>query len=331
MKALRTYLTKSGIIKLRDDLDFILDRLVRKEVGPDIYQQLYGLEQRVSRLMSQLWQSKTEKAAKLVLGYLQQYGKELNTLQAQAIAQGLNVVMGKELVTAVKDTKLIDHIHYAYDMAGNATATKLQLPYALTFVDQKAKDWLAKDTTYWMGNFYNQFIKDAVTATVTEYAINQGQPYSVVGQKIKEVIAGNFPIPPKYLPGSYIRAEGYFSGLASNAVTRATIFGRIEPMVAAEVETYEILNAGDARVCPLCRHMNGKTFSISHAVDMRDKYLAATTPDDIKNIGQWRTLKEVKDWDVAQLAASGMSIPPFHFMCRCDIVVSTFAEYVIPA
>lgn len=189
------------------------------------------------------------------------------------------------------------------------------------------KKWLDNDFTFWIGNFYNSFIQSAVTSTVIEYAINQGQNAWVTGQRVKDVISGIYDIPPKYLPGSYIRSEAYWQGLATEAITRSAVFGVIEPMLAAEVETYEIINAGDERVCPLCRHMNGKTFSIQHAVELRDNFLNSTTPTEVKTIHPWRTLKEVKDWDEATLAANGMQLPSFHFFCRCDIVAKTFKEY----
>jgi len=324
-------MTKGHALRLVDDLEYIVGYLVRKDSSArDAYKKLKELEDSLASKLTQLWQGQSAAATKVMVDYLKKYGKQLTETHAQAAAAGLKLYMGKGFVKATKDEDLVSHIFYSYDMVGKQTAKVLDVPYAFTFVDKNMMTWLDKDFNFWIGNFYNTFIQDAVTLTVQEYAINQGQNAWTTGQRIKDVINGQYEIPPKYLPGSYIRAEAYWQGLATNAITRAAVFGAIEPMLAAEVETYEIINAGDERVCSLCRHMNGKTYSINHAVDLRDKFLSATSPVEVKTIHPWRSLKQVKDWDQATLAANGMQLPDFHFHCRCDIVAKTFKEYDQP-
>gem|GEM_PF-3372583 len=330
MKNIANCLTTYERLQLADDIDYILEYLVRKEASPDIARRLYQIEQELTSLLNKFWNAKSKKAAEMVIKALKIYGKKLTALHAEVIANKLEEPMSHELVKVVRDRKLIDHVMYAYDMVGKQTAKELQLPYALTFVDKQAKEWLAKDMTYWIGQYYNNHIKEAVTSAVVEYAIEQGQGPWATGQRIKDILAGTYEIPPKFMPKAYIRAEAYWQGLANNAITRAAVFGRIEPMVAADVETYEIINANDTRVCPLCRFMNGKRFSMQHAVEMRNKFLSAENPEDIKTIHPWRTLKEVKEWDDAKLAANGMSLPDYHFHCRCTIIATTFREYDKP-
>lgn len=311
---------------LAEALNNFLDQIEKRStVGYEVRRR--QLENKINQVIQRAWVAQTEKARKQAVRLLEQYGRQLEKLDAQAIADGLAPVMGSELVQVVADEGLVDHVHYAYDMAGVRMAKQLKLPYALTFVDQRARDWLVKDTVYWIGNFYNEHIRDAVTKTTIQYAIEEGQNYWTTGQRIKEVLAGTYDIPPKYLPASYVRAEAYWQLVSCEAVTRATVFGSIEPMLAADVEEYEILTAEDERVCPLCGRMHGKKFKIKHAVELRDKFLNSKTPEDAKLVHPWHRIQEIDSWEPEALARKGMSLPSFHGHCRCDIVVSKFREY----
>lgn len=303
-------------------LDNFLDR-VEKRSAIDYEMQRRRLEQKINQIIQQAWAAQTEKAFKEAVRLLEQYSRQLEKLDAQAIADGLAPVMSGELVQVAVSNKLVDHIHYTYDMAGQKTARQLKLSYAFTFTDQRAKDWLVKDTIYWIGNFYNDFIKNAVIKTVIQYAVKEGQDQWTTGQRIKEILAGTYEIPPKYLPASYIRAEAYWELVAGNATTRATVFGSIEPMLQADVKEYEIITAADERVCPICSRMNGKKFKIEHAVELRDKLLNAKTPEDVKTIHPWYRAQEIDSWEPEALARKGMALPPFHGLCRCDIVALT--------
>jgi len=320
---MNTQLLMSNLAKA---LDNFLEQMEKRSTV-DYEARRRRVEQKINQIIQQAWTAQTEKAYKEAVKLLKKYGNELTELNAQAIAEGIAPAMSNELVQIVADKGLVDHVHYAYDMAGQRTAAWLKLPYALTFVDQQAKDWLSKDTVYWIGNFYDHFIREAVTKTVIQYAVEEGQNYWTTGQRIKEVLAGTYEIPPKYLPTTYVRAEAYWQLVSCEAVTRATVFGSIEPMLAADVEEYEILTAEDERVCPLCGRMHGKKFKIGHAVKLRDKFLGAKTPEAVKTAHPWNKVQEIDSWEPEALAGIGMALPSFHANCRCDIVVSEFKEY----
>lgn len=321
-------LSKADRQAMIENIDFILGYInIAKRAKPedDYAAKKRRMEARINKILADTWNEKSSEATARARELLAYTG--ITAATAAIIADSLELTMKQLFVNVVMDKKLVDHIHYAYDMAGKRTAKKLKLPYYLTIVDERAKNWLARDMVYWIGQFYNDHIKEAVTKTVIQYAIEEGQNAWTTGQRIKDVLAGTYEIPPAYLPKSYIRAEAYWQGLAANATTRATVFGGVEPMVQAGVIEYEILTAGDERVCQICRPMHGRKFSIEQAVRLRDRVLGAKTPGDIKNIHQWPKVNEVADWDNDTLAAHGMNLPPFHFHCRCDVVASKFKSY----
>ncbi len=331
MKNLAKYLSYEERLQAINNIDYILEFIgipvaKRAKKEPDWETQKRLLEAKVNHIISRSWEEKVKESTAKAIEILEIGG--VTAAAAKVISGALEPILGLGLTArVVTDTKLIDHVLYAYDMAGRRTAKLLKLPYALTFVDEKAKAWLTKDLIYWIGQYYNEHIKEAVTKTVIQYAIEEGQNAWTTGQRIKDILTGTYEIPPDYLPRSYIRAEAYWEGLASNAITRATVFGSVEQWVQAEVTEYEILTAEDERVCSICGHMHGKKFTIEQAVGLRDKTLNAKSPEDIKEINPWPKLSEIKDWDSDKLAAGGMQLPPFHFHCRCDVVATEFKEY----
>lgn len=321
---------RAELISAIDHILYYLIQPMRKDAIEDdvISRKLQKTEDKITNILLDAWSAQSGLAYEKAVNELKKAGKELSEVQSAEIAAGLEDILSKGMLEVViKDNKLVDHIYYAYDMVGKQTAKKLKVPYAFTIIDQESKDWLQKNTLFWIGQYYDQHVRDGITQTVIEYAINQGQDYWTVGQKIKELLGGTYDVPPKYLPEYFLRAEQYWEGLASAAVTRASVFSQIEPMATADVATYEIINVRDKRLCPLCRHMGGKTFTIEQAADLRDKIISAKNPDDIKNIQAWRKLSDVKDWDRDTLAANGMQLPIYHYSCRCDIIVSTFKDY----
>lgn len=86
-----------------NDLDYILNFLVRKDsAARDVYKKLKELEEDLSSKLTQLWQQQSGTATKVLTGYLQKYGAQLNEAHAQAVAAGLNLHMGKGLVKVAR-------------------------------------------------------------------------------------------------------------------------------------------------------------------------------------------------------------------------------------
>jgi broad specificity phosphatase PhoE len=53
---------------------------------------------------------------------------------------------------------------------------------------------------------------------------------------------------------------------------RARNFGAVESFVQAEAETYTIIEVEDARTCVTCSYMNGREFTVTGAVRLRDAF-----------------------------------------------------------
>jgi len=333
---------------MRDNLDHVLahmglpwpvikERAAGGSVNPASYERaLKSLEEDINNILQNIWNEQSKKAGAQVDFYLKALknaGKKLDKLQAEIIANNIGHLMGKEMAQLAEDKGVTQKIITSYNMAGQATSKILSVPYALTIKDENAMAMLKKDMMFWVGNYYNQSLRDAVSTVVYAFSLSEGLGHWQTGQFIEDILGGKYPIPADYLPNSYVRAEAYWQGLATNVVTRATVLGRIEPMLQADVEEYEIIDAGDARVCPVCKAMSGKKFTIQHAVELRDKMLSAKDPVAIKEVHPWpeqKYAKDIKNADSKQLAAVGLALPDYHFFCRCDYVAVSFRQYNRP-
>ena len=115
----------------------------------------------------------------------------------------------------------------------------------------------------------------------------------------------------------------YWVGLANNAATTARVFARLSAMEEAGITTYVIVTADDERECAFCRSMEGKEFTVAQGVAQRSRILQTTSTEEYKSVAGWKTLKQAQalfdSGGIEALAEAGLSLPSYHFYCRCDI------------
>ena len=125
--------------------------------------------------------------------------------------------------------------------------------------------------------------------------------------------------------GGKVRGYKYWDVVSSAALVRSRSFGCISGMAEAGITEYEILAMGDERMCPICGELNGRTFNVSEIREVIDQTLGISNPDKFKEAMPWHTEPPIgvgRD----ELAAAGMSVPPFHGRCRCTLIMA--AEHV---
>jgi len=121
--------------------------------------------------------------------------------------------------------------------------------------------------------------------------------------------------------------------VSSLHTSRLGAWGYLMEAEALGVTNYEISEQLDNRICPVCRRMHGKTFSIPQAKSRLSTIFASENPADIKDLAPWPSqskagLREFDRLSDADLAARGWSMPPFHPLCR-GILVKTGAAPAI--
>ena len=272
------------------------------------------VEAALEKLLLGSWSAQAQQAIKEAAKVVESFSGPLTQNEVQLILAAVAKAMGPDFASLTKEdaTRLVGT---AYLLGRKVTAQAVGLKPKLAVVDEAARSILTEHTVFWIGQHYDAALGGEIAGIVRELALESGLGRVEVGRKLKEALGGVFP-----------KSDAYWRGLAATTVTRARAMGAVQSLVEAEVEEYEIMAMLDERTCELCAHLNGKTFRTEHAVALRDALLDANTPEDVKQIHPWRTLKEIEDWDEEKLARGGLSTPPYHFNCRCTYVAKTFKE-----
>lgn len=198
-------------------------------------------------------------------------------------------------------------------------------------VDEAAVKALQEDQLFWIGEHYDKNVAESIRDVSSKTIVEAGASRSAAAKKMAERIRDTL---------SHVRTPGrfngsaaqYFEGLVANAVTNARAQGQIRSFRELEVERYEIVNPSDHRTCPVCSHMNGKTFTVSQGVSQMDADMKAKKPGDVKSTHPWLSPSRLKAIspkagkssakDSAALAKAGLALPPYHFRCRCGIDIA---------
>lgn len=103
--------------------------------------------------------------------------------------------------------------------------------------------------------------------------------------------------------------------------SRVSAFGFTAEADVLGVETYAINEQLDNKICPVCRAMHGRTFTVTSARRLLDQVLFEDNPDTIKSLQPWPSQKAsnvaaMKGMTDEELINRGWHIPPFHPWCR---------------
>jgi hypothetical protein len=219
--------------------------------------------------------------------------------------------------------------------AAKSKATYAALKPSFDLADIAAVDALKHKEAFWMGKHHKHIqgpIREAARQVIeTGRSATQG----AVGLSLSKA-ASKVEIPSLF----YGTQRQYLEGVVANAVATARVQGQLRSFIDLGVTRYVIVNPVDERTCPVCAHMEGKTFTITNGISVMEAETAATTPAGVKSAHPWYNEKELKgispnpgsvgQKDADVLAAKGYSLPPFHFRCRCTIDMSVEAGSFVP-
>lgn len=208
-------------------------------------------------------------------------------------------------------------------------------------IDVAAADALSENQVFWIGEHYDKNLAAGIANTSKTAMIEAGMDRIAAGKLMQRQMGRQFGIvqTPAGWRGT---SRGYFEGLAANAATTARVQGQMRSFVDLGVTRYQISNPIDERTCPPCAHMDGKVINIEHGMKVMEAELGAESPEDVKKAHPWvqdskagmEKLKEYapkrgeqkneakREKESKNLGDAGLSLPPFHFRCRCTVDVS---------
>lgn len=207
----------------------------------------------------------------------------------------------------------------------------LELLPAFDVFDRETVLAMQQNQTLWIGQHYGKNVSDAIADTTNKTIIEGGRSRAVAARSLQAKLAQTLKqvVLPTGFSGT---SKQYFEGLVANAATTARVHGQLNSFAKNEFETYVIVNPLDERTCPICGHMDDKTFTVQQGRDVMEAEVAAQDPDAVKKAHPWIGEKQmlkispkpgpVGDKDRNALAKAGFNLPPFHFRCRCTVDVA---------
>lgn len=184
-------------------------------------------------------------------------------------------------------------------------------------IDDKAVEWLKDDNLYWVENHYSEQVASDIVKIANEIGLKQGLGRKEAAKALRAAFSDRFA-----------QSLSYWQGLSATVLTRSSVMGTTQALIEAEAKTYEFLAVNDERTSEICRHLNGKVFKVEVAKNIRDRLLNSKSPEDAKEVAPWPTGKHLQEAlgtsSANDLAAMGIAVPPLHFHCRSELIVSTF-------
>lgn len=271
------------------------------------------------------WQIITDQLADMLLTKLSETEKDAINDAIRYIAAGKGSLTDSEISIVLKnletrltsglEAKLNEEIANfqlrTYEASQAEIAKEAGVKFQFNQTDLRALKWLHEDQMYWIGQYYDDQLRDKLTEGVNS-VLTDGLSRDEAGTAMADIFAGQFA-----------KARSYWEGLSDHIVTRSREFGRTEAYVKADVKEYKIVAVIDRRTSKICREMDGRIIPVDKAVELRDRLMSAKNPESVKKIAPWLTDKQV-DKKVAGVATDdlpdGLALPPYHWRCRTRTV-----------
>lgn len=322
-----------------------VEELLLKAARSDEVTQIAATEKRLRRLMQGTWMKRVQEAIdrtlpmfekgadlsaimKVVDGIFKDWPDEVKVAYLDGLEQAYR--LAREAGFKKASGKLKRSLQYTSTEAGaeeQVEKAKATAKPAFGVKDKKAIESLRHRETVWIGDLYGTRVQRAIRAAAKE-TLDRGEVDPFAREALRERLGKVMTAveSPKGYAGAI---ESYLEGVVNNAVTVARVQGQLRSFEELEVERYVITNPQDERTCPVCVHMDGKTFSVPKGIEMVESEVDAGSPDEVADIHPWLDIDSLLDvspkageageGDEDALMEEGFGMPPFHFNCRCTV------------
>jgi hypothetical protein len=323
------------------------DGVIAKTLSLDEITQLAKIELRLRQYLEAKWNTK-KKLAIAKATSMAGAGKNAAQISAaiDSIMEGWTIEVIPTFNKEMKETYRLARIA-GWKKATKRTKRSLQYNMPATFgeekttkkskkpsiepsfdlVDEEAVAALEERNVFWVGRHYDENLSETIATTAKETMIEAGKSPSKASELMSERIKRALTV--FVTPSGFAGTEKqYFEGLVANSMTVGRTYGQLRSFAEIGIQKYTIVNPGGSRICPVCSEMNGQTFTLSQGLSQISLEYSSKKPEDIKSIHPWpRTKQAVFGKTSDQLSKSGLSLPAYHFRCRCTVDIVDVESY----
>lgn len=188
---------------------------------------------------------------------------------------------------------------------------------AFNSIDYRAIDYYKNSDTFYLGKFItDEDLKSSITKYVKEEYLTRNLP---IGNNTKGLEA----FKEKF--GDIMQGQDWkIRRIIDTTVNKMRNTAAVNYMTQAKVEEFEIVGVSDRLQCAYCKNMQGKTFSVSKAVDTISSMLKVA-PELVGSESPFITAiykkpDDMKDLSGEDLQLAGVTVPPFHCHCRDQVI-----------
>lgn len=337
-----------------------IDYLIAKAVSNDELIQAAKIEKNLHTYINRQWDTISIDAAKEAANIIKRgKSEEITDTEIDRMLKKIASVMS-EWPKAIKKrfTKETERIYELAHMAARkraygvrkkpmtfdpgtfVTKQEIRVTPDLEFADAKAMDVLNDHQIFWIGEHYENNVSPYIAKTTQRQILELGRNRTAAGKVMERVV--RLALKEARVPGGFNGTnEKYFEGLVANAATSVRSTTQLREFSKVGYTVIEVINPMDHRTCERCQYLDGKQFYISEAQSQLDNILGAKNPTAIKTIQPWRSVNEIKSLagrtgkvtprGTRNLSGANVIMPPFHYLCRCNLdVTQEEIESILP-
>ena len=270
---------------------------------------------------------------------------EARTLLRDAVDKGLGLA-APGMQTKIK-LNLVDLHNKNRSLLKQTYLPRIQISF--NQVDEQVLDQISSQAGFWIRDSSGQ-ISDSLTRqgrSIVQEGVRQGVGRAVIAQRLISK-----------LPGMYDKfGKTYARVVAANVVSRARSYSEASSYASAGIQSLEVMAMLDERTTNFCRGMDGTIIPVQQSLQHSISAANVASPEDIKTVAPFmheRTNKKTGDREiwirggpkyatiqrsgvgnlddrgmmskhmgVSKLGKNGVTMPPYHHLCRTMTVPRT--------
>jgi hypothetical protein len=129
--------------------------------------------------------------------------------------------------------------------------------------------------------------------------------------------------------------KGLIAAGANATTSRLVSYGFLSQAQESGIVAYQVTEVLDEVICPVCEVMHGKSFEVAREHAKLEQVLQLQDPEALKTAAPWpkqddASVKVLRSLSEAEIQARGWGSPPYHPLCRGQLVPLGTVEAMVP-